>query len=399
MKDPTRATVAGRNPPAHAGTVNPPVYHASTIVYPTFADLKASRGVRAGDGLTYGVHGTPTTFALEEALAVLEAGEGGGHRARLCNSGLQAVTMPMLCLAGAGDHVLVPDSVYGPVRAFATGMLARLGVETAFYDPLIGSGIEALIRPETRLVLVESPGSWTFEVQDVPAIAEVARAAGVTVLMDNTWASPLYFKAFEHGVDVSAQAITKYIAGHSDLVMGSVTATEAAYDAHVQRGWQELGLCASPDDAFLALRGLRTMPTRLAHHWRAGIEVGHWLMAREEIDEVIHPAMEHDPGFDLWRRDFLGASSLFAFTLREDLSSDGHLSALLDGLEHFSMGFSWGGYESLLIPVYPEKLRTATPWPKPGRPKGRTLRIHVGLEAVEDLIADLEAGLDRLRRA
>ena len=393
MKDATRAVTAGRRPAENHGIVNPPVHHASTVLFPTLADLRASRHVPTGDAVTYGVHGTPTTFAFEEAVAALE----GGHRTRLCNSGLQAVTAPLLCCLSAGDHLLMVDSCYGPTRAFCEGMLKRMGVETSYYDPLIGGGIRELIRPETRVVFTESPGSWTFEVQDIPAIAEEAHRTGALVVMDNTWASPLYYKPFEHGVDVSIQAATKYLSGHSDLVMGTVTATEAAYPA-IRAGWAELGLCASPDDAFLCLRGMRTLHARMPRHWESGLRVAEWLAGRPEVAEVIHPAMEHDPSHALWRRDFLGASSLSAFTLVEDRSSEAHLAALLDHREHFGMGFSWGGFESLLIPVSPETLRSATPWPKPGRPQGQTLRIHVGLEDPDDLIADLAEGFARMAR-
>ncbi|MEM9097504.1 MAG: cystathionine beta-lyase [Pseudomonadota bacterium] len=391
MKDATKAVIGGRNPAAHSGTVNQPVYHASTIVFPTVAELRASNQIRPGDGLSYGVHGTPATFAFEEAVALLE----GGYRTRLCNSGLQACSGPLLAFAGAGDHVLVPDNVYGPVRTFADGLAKRMGIETSYYDPAIGGAIRDLIRPNTKIVWTEAPGSWTFEMQDIPAIAEEAHRAGATVIMDNTWASPLYFKPFEHGVDVSIQAATKYIGGHSDFVMGTVTATEAAYPA-IQQVWRELGLCGAPDDVFLAARGLRTIDVRLERHWKNGLEIGHWLKARPEVAEVIHPAMEHDPGYALWSRDFLGAASLFAFTLQEQYSTDACLSAFLDQSEHFAMGYSWGGFESLLIPVDPKSRRSATPWPKPDRPQGQTLRIHVGLEAPSDLIDDLTEGFKRM---
>ncbi|MEM6678058.1 MAG: cystathionine beta-lyase [Pseudomonadota bacterium] len=403
MKDMTRATHSGRVPENQAGIVNPPVYHASTILFPTMETLRDSRRVRSGDGMTYGVHGNPGTFALEHALASMETDEdmaaSGAVRTRLCNSGLQAVTMPMLCCTKAGDHVLVPDNCYGPTRTFGDGMLKRLGVTVEYYDPLIGGEIRSLMRPETTMVLVEAPGSWTFEMQDIPAIAEEAKKRGAVVMMDNTWASPLYFRAFDHGVDVSVQAITKYVGGHSDLVMGSVTATRDVYDAMIQPGWKELGLCASPDDAFLAMRGLRSLPVRLKAHWEGGLRVGDWLLSRPEVAEVLHPAMPHDPGHALWARDFRGSTSLFAFTLDERYGSDACLSALLDELTLFGMGFSWGGFESLLIPIYPQRLRTATAWPKPGRPRGQTMRIHIGLEDPEDLIADLEAGFARMRAA
>ncbi|MEL6198443.1 MAG: cystathionine beta-lyase [Pseudomonadota bacterium] len=399
MKDETRAVVAGRDPAVQAGAVNAPVYHASTIVFPTVEDYLRRDGARSGDEVSYAIHGTPSTYAFERALAELEAGPGGGHRTRLCNSGLQAVTCPMLCVLDPGDHLLIPDSVYGPVRGFARGMLKRLGIEAEFYDPLIGGDIRRLFRPTTKLVHTECPGSWTFEMQDIPAICAAAKERGILTMIDNTWASPLYFKAFEHGIDISTQAVTKYVAGHSDLIMGSVTATEEAYDRYIQKGWRQLGLCASPDDCFLAARGLRTLPVRLKQHWRNGLAVAEWLITRSEVAEVIHPAMPHDPGFALWERDFRGAASLFAFTLREDLSSMDQVSAMLDHMERFAMGSSWGAFESLIIPVFPAKVRTATPWPKPGRPMGQTLRIHVGLEAVDDLIADLDAGFARLRAA
>ena len=391
MKDPTRAVTGGRNPAEQGGIVNRPVYRCSTIVFPTLDELRDSRFLAPGEEGIYGVHATPGTRGFEDAVAALE----GGFRTRLCNSGLQACTMPLLCYLDAGDHLLMLDNVYGPTRTFCDGMLRRMGVETTYYDPLIGGGIRDLIRPNTKVVFTESPGSWTFEVQDIPAIAEEAHRAGALVMMDNTWASPLYFKPFEHGVDVSIQAATKYIAGHSDLVMGTVTTTEAAYP-RLRSGWSELGLCGAPDDTFLAARGIRTLDVRLERHWTNGLKVAEWLMTRPEVAEVIHPAMAHDPGHALWKRDFLGASSLFAFTLVEGKSSDACLRALLDRSAFFAMGFSWGGFESLMIPVRPETRRSATPWPKPDRPQGQTLRIHVGLEDPDDLIADLAEGFAQM---
>ncbi|MEM7509015.1 MAG: cystathionine beta-lyase [Pseudomonadota bacterium] len=391
MKDATRAVVTGRNPANQSGIVNRPVYHASTVVFPTLDDLRGSRHIPPGEGMVYGVHGTPGTYGFEEAVAALE----GGYRTRLCNSGLQACTAPLLCYMDAGDHLLMTDSVYGPTRAFCNGMLKRMGIETTYYDPLIGGGIRELIRPNTKVIFTESPGSWTFEVQDIPAIAEEARKQGIIVMMDNTWASPLYFKPFEHGVDVSIQAATKYIAGHSDLVMGTVTTTEDAYPK-LQKGWADLGLCGSPDDTFLAARGIRTIDVRLERHWKNGLKVAEWLMSQRQVAEVMHPAMEHDPGHALWKRDFLGSSSLFGFTLAEQYSNDECLRALLDRSKHFAMGFSWGGFESLMIVTTPQNIRTATPWPKPDRPKGQSLRIHVGLEDPDDLIADLAEGFAQM---
>ncbi len=389
MKDATRATHAGRHPHENHGAVNPPVYHASTILSPTLAALHELDALEDADGTTYAVHGTPGTFAFEEAVAALE----GGFRTRLCGTGLTACTAPLLCYLGVGDHLLMVDTCYGPTRRFCNTMLKRMGVETTFYDPLIGAGIAALIRPNTRVVFVESPGSLTFEVQDVPAIAAEAKARGCIVIMDNTWASPLYFKPLAHGVDVSIQAATKYIGGHSDLVLGTVTTTREAYP-QLREGWKQLGLNGAPDDAFLAMRGLRSLAVRMPQHWSNGIKVAEWLAGRPEVAEVIHPALPDDPGHALWKRDFLGASSLFGYVLRPEFSSEEHLAALLDGLELFGMGASWGGFESLMKPAAVPK--SAVPWPRPGRPEGELMRIHVGLEDTDDLIADLKAGFVRM---
>lgn len=394
MKDASKAVAAGRKPRAQSGSVNPPVHHASTILSASLADFRARGRVRGGDGLTYGVHGTPTTYAFEEALTAIE----GGHRARLCGSGLTAITAPLLGFLSAGDHLLMTDSCYMPTRRFCDGVLRRMGVETTYYDPLIGAGLKDLIRRDTRVVFLESPGTWTFEVQDAPLLAEIAAAAGCWTMIDNTWASPLYFKPFEHGIDVSIQALTKYVGGHSDLMMGSVTANAAAYPK-IQAIWQDLGLCAAPDDVYLAMRGLRTLPTRLARHQESGLKIAEWLMSRPEVLDVLHPALPHDPGHALWRRDFLGASSLFGVILRPAYAEERLLAALLDDLEMFGMGASWGGFESLAIPVDPTPFRCATRWPRPGRPKGQLLRMHIGLEDPDDLIADLAAGFERLRRA
>jgi len=392
MKDATRATTAGRRPHENHGVVNPPVYHASTILSPTLAAFRATEAVEDADAVTYGVHGTPGSFAFEEAVAALE----GGFRTRLASTGLLACTAPLLSCLSAGDHLLLVDTCYGPTRRFADKMLSRLGVEVTYYDPLVGGAIRELIRPETKVIFAESPGSLTFEVQDIPAIAEEAKRHGVTLMLDNTWATPLYFKPFESGVDVSIQAVTKYIAGHSDLVMGAVTSTEDAYPA-IREGWKQLGLNGAPDDVYLAMRGLRTLPVRMARHWESGLALAEWLKGRGEVAQVLHPALPDDPGHALWKRDFLGACSLFGFILEPAFSSEAHLAALLDGLELFGMGSSWGGFESLLIPRTPP--RTAVPWPRPGFPEGQLMRIHVGLEDPRDLIADLAAGFERMRRA
>jgi cystathionine beta-lyase len=384
MEDATRVTVAGRDPERQHGVVNPPVYRASTILFPSVAALEAAK---PRQGTYYGRYGTPTTAALEEALAELE----GGHRAIVVGSGKTAITSMLLALLRAGDHLLVADTVYGPTRQFCAGTLARFGVATTFYDPLIGAGIAELIRPETQLVFTESPGSLTFEMQDTPAIAAAAHARGCLVAMDNTWASPLFCKPFELGVDISVQAATKYVGGHSDLMMGVVTATEAAYD-RLWRGMLEVATASAPDDCYLALRGLRTLAARLERHQRSALLVAEWLAGRAEVRKVLYPALPDDPGHAIWKRDFRGASGLFGLILEP--CSKTAVTAMLDGMELFGMGYSWGGYESLLIPTRPETSRTATPWTE----DGPTLRIHVGLEDHGDLIRDLEAGFARLRQ-
>lgn len=391
MKDATRATHAGRRPHDNHGVVNPPVYHASTILSPTLAALREMNAMEDADATTYGVHGTPGTFAFEEAVTALE----GGFRTRLASTGLLACAAPLLCYLSAGDHLLMVDTCYGPTRRFCNKMLKRMGIETTFYDPLVGAGIRDLIRPETKVIFTESPGSLTFEVQDIPAIAAEAKRRGCTVMLDNTWASPLYFKPFEHGVDVSIQAVTKYIGGHSDLVMGAVTTTEEAYP-QLREGWKQMGLHGSPDDAYLAMRGLRTLAVRMPQHWNNGLVLAEWLAGRAEVAEVLHPALPGDQGHDLWQRDFLGAASLFGFVLRPEFGGEERLAALLDGLELFGMGASWGGFESLMKPV--NVPHSAVPWPRPGRPQGQLIRIHVGLEDPDDLIADLEAGFERMGR-
>jgi cystathionine beta-lyase len=385
MEDATRVTVAGRDPERQHGVVNPPVYRASTILFPSVAALEAAK---PRQGTYYGRYGTPTTAALEEAVAELE----GGYRAIVVGSGKTAITSMLLALLRAGDHLLVVDTVYGPTRQFCTGTLARFGVATTFYDPLIGAGIAELIRPETRLVFTESPGSLTFEMQDTPAIAAAAHARGCLVAMDNTWASPLFCKPFELGVDLSVQAATKYIGGHSDLMMGVVTATEAAYE-QLWRGMLEVATASAPDDCYLALRGLRTLAARLERHQRSAMIVAEWLAARAEVRRVLYPALPDDPGHAIWQRDFRGASGLFGLILEPYPKAA--VTAMLDGMELFGMGYSWGGYESLLIPTRPATSRTATPWAE----DGPTLRIHVGLEDPSDLIRDLEAGFARLNAA
>ncbi|MFT3731044.1 MAG: cystathionine beta-lyase [Hyphomicrobium sp.] len=379
----TEVVHLGRKPFEQHGFVNTPVYRGSTVLHPTLAALRAY-----SQPYTYGRRATPTTRALEEAIAHLE----GGAATILTSSGLAAVSTAVLAFVQGGDHVLIVDSVYQPARAFADKMLKRLGIETTYYDPLIGSGIDALFRPNTRLVMVEAPGSQTFEMQDIPAIAAAARARNIWVLADNTWATPLYCKPLALGADVSIQAATKYIVGHADAMLGAVTANAKAAK-FIDDAKERLGTCPGSEETYLGLRGLRTLAVRLAQHQRSGIAVAEWLKARPEVDRILHPALPGDPGHAIWKRDFTGASGLFTAVLKP--VSEKKLAAFLDGLKLFGMGYSWGGYESLVVPFDPTSYRTATRW----HGAGPALRFHVGLEAVDDLIADLAAGFERMRDA
>ena len=378
IKPATRLVTAGRDPQAYHGFINPPVYHASTLLYPTAEDQVAHRS-----RYQYGRRGTPTSEALEQALAALE-GEGCAGVA-LLPSGLAAIATALLAVAGSGDHILVTDSVYRPTRNFCDGVFKRLGVETSYYDPLIGADIAKLFKANTRAVFVEAPGSQSFEMQDVPAIAKVAHDRGALVLMDNTWATPLYFRAFEKGVDLSIQAGTKYIGGHSDVMFGCVSANSKTLPA-LKNLVYAMGLCVGPDDMYLALRGLRTLGVRLARHYESGLRVARWLAQRPEVLRVLHPALDSDPGYKIWQRDFSGACGLFSIVLKP--TSENSVYAFMNELTLFGMGFSWGGFESLVISFDCTEYRTATRW----APGGPTLRFHVGLEDPEDLIADLEHG-------
>jgi cystathionine beta-lyase len=390
-RDETRVVHAGRHPDRYDGAVNPPVYHASTILSPDIADWERKKRDRIAGvpGVYYGRFGTPTVRALEEAVATLE----GGAHCVVYPSGLAACAGALQAFLAAGDHALIADTVYGPTRNFANRVLKRFGVETTFYDPLVGAAVEELIRPNTRAVFVESPGSLTFEVQDVPAIASVARRAGATVIMDNTWGTPLYFKPFEHGVDVSIQAATKYIVGHSDALLGTITCTAESWP-RLRAQTYDTGQTAGPDDVYLAQRGLRTLGVRLARHWENGVRLADWIVRQPEVVRVMHPALPQDPGHALWKRDFRGACGLFGVVLDERIPARA-MVALLDALELFGIGASWGGYESLVMPIEPADLRTATRWPY----RGPAFRVHAGLEALEDLLADFEQGFAQLRAA
>jgi cysteine-S-conjugate beta-lyase len=391
MREETTIVHSGRHPEDYQGAVNPPVFHTSTVLSQSVDEHRRRRRDWLQDlpVTFYGRFGTPTTYALQEAIAALE----GGYRSVVYPSGLAACAGALLAFLGAGDHLLVADTVYGPTRTLALGTLKRFGVTTTFFDPLIGRSIDSLMRPETRVVYLESPGSLTFEVQDVPAIAEVAHKRGATVIMDNTWGTPLYFKPFTHGVDVSVQSATKYIAGHSDAMLGAVTCTKDAWP-RLKSSTYELGQTAGPEDVYLAQRGLRTLAVRLKAHWQAGVSLAEWIGQQREVERVLYPALPGDPGHAIWKRDFTGACGLFGVVLKEGVTERA-LAAMIDGLELYGIGSSWGGYESLIVPFDPREARTATRWTH----KGPCFRVHAGLENIDDLIEDLDAGFGRLRAA
>jgi cystathionine beta-lyase len=382
----TRLGHAGRDETSAFRFVNPAVHRGSTVLNASVADLDKNLWDRFGT-MTYGRWGGPTHFALQDVMAELE----NGHRSVIVPSGKAAAAATLLAFVEAGDHVLMVDSVYQPSRSICMALLARFNVETTFYDPLIGAGIAGLIRPNTKLVYTESPGSLSFEVQDIPAIVKAAHAKGVKVAMDNTWATPLYFKPLDFGVDVSVQAATKYIIGHSDAMMGILTMTEEAYKP-VTNAIEDMGFSVSPDDCYLALRGLRTLDVRLRRHHETGLAIAQCLERRPEVARVMHPALGSDPGHALWKRDFTGASGLFGVVLQP--VADAAVIEMLEGLELFGLGYSWGGYESLAIPTRPGNARSATRW----HDEGPCLRLHAGLEDADDLIRDLDAGFARLNR-
>lgn len=374
------------DPRLGGGIVNPPVWRASTILYDNIADMKA-RGHATHDKLYYGRRGTPTVWALADALTAMEPGAEG---TLLYPSGVAAIAAGLLALLSPGDHLLMVDSAYEPTRALCNGLLSRMGVRTSFYDPLIGDGIADLIEDDTKLIFLESPGSLTFEVQDVPAIAAAARARGIATMLDNTWATPLLFPALAHGVDVAMMSLTKYVGGHSDAMMGSLTAAKALWP-RLRQGAYQLGQAVSPDDCALMLRGLRTLDVRMERHGANARAVAEWLAARPEVGRVLCPALPADPGHAIWSRDFSGASGLFGFTLNG--SDDTARARFIDTLDLFGIGFSWGGYESLAVPSDPAPIRSATPWSDPDP----LVRLSIGLEDPSDLIADLARGFAAMK--
>lgn len=386
MKKDTKLISAGRKKEWTLGVVNPPVQRASTIVFDSVKEMKQATANKTKQALYYGRRGTKTSFAFSDAMVDLEGGAG----CALYPSGTAAITNAIISFVKAGDHILMVDNAYEPTRDFCDKILKNLGVETTYYDPLIGVGIEALIKENTVIIFLESPGSLTMEVQDVPAIAEVAHRHNCIVMLDNTWGAGINFQPFDYGVDISVQAATKYIVGHSDVMLGTATATEK-YWPQLRENSYTMGQCTSPDDLYLALRGLRTLSVRMKQHQENALKVANWLATRDEVAKIFHPALDSCPGHEFFKRDFNGSNGLFSFVLKE--GSSYNTTAMLDGMKHFKMGYSWGGFESLILAIANvQSIRTVTKWPY----SAPLIRVHIGLEDADDLIADLAAGFERL---
>ena len=379
----TQLTLLGRNVEEQCGFVNTPAYRGSTVIFKSLDDIEHERARFA-----YGTHGTPIVANLEDAWTAI-AGAAGTV---MSPSGLGAIALSLLATVKAGDHILVTDSIYRPTRVFCGGMLDKFGVETQYYDPMIGAGIEKLCKKNTSVIFLESPGSQSFEVQDVPAITRVAKKRGIKTIIDNTWATPLFFKAHEHGCDISLEAATKYLGGHSDLLMGITSANAETWPA-LRKAYDLMSMIPGAEDCFLALRGMRTMQLRLKEAEKRGLEMANWMKKRPEVIKVLHPALPDCPGHEFWKRDFTGSSGLFSVVLDPKFTKKG-LAAMMDNYSLFSMGFSWGGFESLIIPFDCSTYRTVTKW----QPGGLTVRIQIGFEDLDDLKHDLDAGFERLKK-
>lgn len=388
MKKQTQLIHAGRSKAYTGYAVNPPLVRASTIVFDTFAEMRHATQQRGNRVPFYGRRGTDTHFALQQAICELEGGAG----CALYPCGAAAISGALLAFLQSGDHLLMVDSAYEPTRALCDKLLSGLGIDVSYYDPQIGAGISALLKPNTKVIFLESPGSLTFEVQDIPAITAVAKQHGIVTILDNTWASPILCQPFALGVDVSVQSATKYIVGHSDVMLGTASAN-AQHWPQLREHSYLMGYCASADDAYTALRGLRTLAVRLKQHEHSALQVANWLLARPEVETVLHPALPAHPGHDIFQRDFSGSNGLFSFVLKQGTQQQ--VEAFIEGMAHFKMGFSWGGFESLITATMKvQNLRSATTWLY----SGPLIRLHIGLEDVEDLIADLEAAFVRFHQ-
>ncbi|SON48848.1 cystathionine beta-lyase [Vibrio tapetis] len=386
-KKQTKLVTAGRNKKWTHGVVNPPVQRASTVVFDTVAEKNKAAQERQSSTLFYGRRGTQTHFAFQDAMVQVEGGAG----CALYPCGTAAIANAILSFVSTGDHILMVDTCYEPTRDYCNTILKKMGVETTYYDPMIGDGISDLIKPNTTVLFTESPGSITMEVQDIPTLARIAHQHDIVVMLDNTWAAGVLFSPFEFGVDISIQAATKYIVGHSDVMLGTAVANEKHWPQLREQSYL-MGQCVSPDDAYLGLRGLRTLDVRLKQHQENSVKIANWLATRPEVDHVRHPALESCPGHDVYQRDFSGCNGLFSFVLKT--SYPRATTALLDGMEHFSMGYSWGGYESLILANEPKSFNALRTVANPNF-EGTLIRVHIGLEDTDDLIADLEAGLNR----
>jgi cystathionine beta-lyase len=390
----TQVVHAGRHPDKQGWMVNPPIYQTSTIVFPKLEDLLyAERGYSVNDlvkpyELKYGRYGTQTNFALEHAIAEIE----NGYNSFVTSGGAAAINTALIAFLKAGDHLLMLDNVYSPTRGFCDKFLKKLGIETTYYDPRVGCDIEKLIKENTKVIFMESPGSLSFEVQDVDVICDIAKKYGVKTIMDNSWASGIYFKPLNHGVDVSVMAVTKYINGHSDVMMGAITVQEKDFLV-MYEAFRYMAVTAAPFSSYMAQRGMRTSKIRMDHCFKSGLELAKWLEARPEVEKVLYPALESSEDYALWKKYFTGAAGLFTIILDKKYSNE-DLAKMLDKLSYFGMGYSWGGYESLILPVDGSSVRSATKWPYSGK---TCLRINVGLEDVEDLKEDLDAGFKRLK--
>jgi cystathionine beta-lyase len=381
----TKIVSLGRDKKFTKGIINPPVFRASTVVFDTMDEMRFAIKNKTNGEMFYGRRGTPTHFSFQQAISELEGGAGTA----LYPSGTAAISSALLSFLKSGDHLLMADTAYEPTRDLCNKMLAGFGIETTYYDPMIGEGMSDLIRPNTKVLFLESPGSITMEVQDVPTLSRIAHQHNIIVMLDNTWASPINSRPFDMGVDISIQAATKYIVGHSDVMMGTATANEQ-YWPQLRENSYVMGQTTSPDDVYLAARGLRTLGVRMAQHDKNALKVANWLASRPEVDHVRHPAFDTCPGHTFFKRDFSGGNGLFSFVLKQgDLAS---VTAFVENMDHFKMGFSWGGFESLILGIFGiNKIRTATQWDS-SKP---LIRLHIGLEDADDLIADLDAAFDR----